>query len=129
MYKSLKDVALLENEWVGPALIGSIEFESDGQYIFQGALVPTTERLFVNLERSDREITRHVIDYTDISIVTLERRAISGKVLNFWINNRIEVSMNVTSEKDLKKFLEFYRKHRARALKFDKMRFEKTYQI
>ena len=129
MYKSLKDVALLENEWIGPALIGAIEFESDGQYIFQGALVPTTERLFVNLERSDREITRHVIDYTDISIVTLERRAISGKVLNLWINNRIEVSMNVTSEKDLKKFLEFYRKHRARALKFDKMRFEKAYQI
>lgn len=129
MYKSLTDVALLENERIGPGLIGSIEFESEGQYIFQGALIPTTERLFVNLERSDEELTRHEIDYTDISIVTVERRAISGKVLNFWIDDRVEVSMNVTSEKDLKKFMEFYRKHRAHALKFDKMRYGKAFQI
>ena len=129
MYKSLTDVALLENERIGPGLIGSIEFESEGHYIFQGALIPTTERLFVNLERSDEELTRHEIDYTDISIVTVERRAISGKVLNFWIDDRVEVSMNVTSEKDLKKFIEFYRKQRAHALKFEKMRYGKAFQI
>lgn len=129
MYKSLTDVALLENEWIGPSLIGSIEFESDGQYIFQGALVPTTERLFVNLERSDGGVSCHQMDYTDISIVTVEQRALMGKVLNFWIGKKIEVSMNVTSEKSLIKFLEFYRKHRARALRFEKMSYEKMHQI
>lgn len=129
MYKSLTNVALLENEWIGPGLIGTIEFESDGQYIFQGALIPTTERLFVNLEKSDGGVANHQINYTDISIVTIERRALSGKILNFWIDDRVEVSMNVTSEKDLKKFMEFYRKHRAHALKFEKMRYGKTFQI
>lgn len=129
MYKSLTNVALLENEWIGPGLIGTIEFESDGQYIFQGALIPTTERLFVNLDKSDGGVANHQINYTDISIVTIERRALSGKILNFWIDDRVEVSMNVTSEKDLKKFMEFYRKHRAHALKFEKMRYGKTFQI
>ncbi|WP_052254631.1 PH domain-containing protein [Salinicoccus sp. YB14-2] len=129
MYKSLTNVALLENEWIGPGLIGTIEFESDGQYIFQGALIPTTERLFVNLEKSEGGVANHQINYTDISIVTIERRALSGKILNFWIDDRVEVSMNVTSEKDLKKFMEFYRKHRAHALKFEKMRYGKTFQI
>lgn len=129
MYKSLTNVALLENEWIGPGLIGTIEFESDGQHIFQGALIPTTERLFVNLEKSDGGVANHQINYTDISIVTIERRALSGKILNFWIDDRVEVSMNVTSEKDLKKFMEFYRKHRAHALKFEKMRYGKTFQI
>lgn len=129
MYTKLTDVALLENERIGPGLIGTIEFERDGQYIFQGALIPTTERLFVNLERDGEGVTRHQIDYKDISIVTVERRALSGKILNFWIGDKLEVSMNISSEKNLKKFLEFYRNHRARALKFEKMRYEKTHQI
>ena len=129
MYEKLTDVALLENEFIGPSLIGAIEIESDGQYVFQGALVLTTERLFVILEKSDGGVVHHQIDYTDISIVTVESRVLSGKILNFWIGRKIEVSMNVLSEKKLNKFLMFYRKHRARALKFDKMRYEKTYQI
>ncbi|HIV82399.1 MAG TPA: hypothetical protein H9994_06790 [Candidatus Salinicoccus merdavium] len=129
MYENLTNVALLENEFIGPGLIGEVEIESDGQYIFQGALVPTTERLFVNLERGDEGATRHQIDYRDISIVTVEHRVLAGKILNFWIGNKIEVSMHVLSEKKLNKFLMFYRKHRARALHFEKMRYEKTHQI
>ena len=129
MYEKLTDVALLENEFIGPSLIGAIEIESDGQYVFQGALVPTTERLFVNLEKSDGRVVHHQIDYTDISIVTVEQRVLSGKVLNFWIGRKIEVSMNVLSEKKLNKFLMFYRKHRARALRFEKMSYEEMHQI
>lgn len=127
MYTNLTNVALLENEWIGPGLFGTIEFESGGQYIFQGALVPTTERLFVNLERSDGGMIPHQIDYADISLVTVEQRALSGKVLNFWVGRKIEVSINILSDKKLNKFLKFYRKYRARALKFEKMRYEKTH--
>lgn len=129
MYGNLTDVALLENEYIGPSLIGTIEIESDGQYVFQGALVPTTERLYVNLEKSDGEVFHHQIDYRDISIVTVENRVLTGKILNFWIGSKIEVSMNVLSEKKLNKFLMFYRKHRARALHFEKMSYEKVHQI
>ena len=125
-YVNLTNVALLENEFIGLA-IGEVEIESDGRYIFPGALVPTTERLFVNLKR--RRGHRRQIDYRDISIVTVEHRVLAGKILNFWIGNKIEVSMHVLSEKKLNKFLMFYRKHRARALHFEKMRYEKTHQI
>ena len=129
MHENLTNVALLENEFIGPSLIGEIEIESDGQYVFQGALVPTTERLYVNLEKGDGGVTHHQIDYTDISIVTVEHRVLVGKILNFWIGNKIEVSMYVLSENKMNKFLMFYRKHRARALHFEKTRYEKTHQI
>ena len=50
MHENLTNVALLENEFIGSSVIGEIEIQSDGQYVFQGALVQTTERLYVNLE-------------------------------------------------------------------------------
>lgn len=122
----LKNHILSENEAIGPELIGTIEFESDGRYIFQGSLVPTTERLFVNVENTDGELQSHQLDYTDISLVTVENRPLSGRIVHFWIGKKVEVSMNVTHEKNLKKFLEFYRKYRARALKYDNYIFEKA---
>ncbi|MCD2137450.1 PH domain-containing protein [Salinicoccus halitifaciens] len=131
MYKNkslydLSDIELAENEAIGPELIGTIEFENDGRYIFQGALILTTERLFVNIEKPDGEIEHHQLKYTDISLVTVENRALSGKIVHFWIGKKIEVSMNVTHDKNLQKFLAFYRKHRARALKYENYIFEEA---
>lgn len=132
MYKNkslydLTDIELSKNEAIGPSLVGSIEFESEGKYIFQGALIPTTERLFVNIETTGGEVEHHQLSYTDISVVTVENRPLSGKVVHLWMGRKIEVSMNVTHDKNLQKFLAFYRKHRARALKYENYAYEEMY--
>ncbi len=131
MYKNrslynLSDVALLENEAIGPSLVGGIEYEYDGRYVYQGAIIPTTERLFINIEKPTGEVEHHELDYTDISLVTVENRPLSGKILHLWKGRRIEVSINVTREKDLKRFLEFGRKYRARALKYEHYTYEEV---
>src|SRR5690625_4747549 len=132
MYKNkslydLSDIELAENEAIGPSLVGGIEVESEGRYIFQGALIPTTERLFVNIEKATGEVEHHPLNYTDISVVTVENRPLSGKMVHLWIGKKIEVSMNVTHDKNLQKFLAFYRKHRARALKYENYIYEETH--
>lgn len=129
MYKNknlydLSNIELAAHEAIGPELVGTIEFENDGKYIFQGALVLTTERVFVNIENVDGEIEHHQLKYTDISLVTVENRALSGKIIHFWLGKKIEVSMNVTHDKNLQKFLEFYRKYRARALQYENYIYE-----
>jgi hypothetical protein len=115
----LSDVALFEHEVIGPELVGTIEFDVSGQHMFEGALVVTTKRLFVNVIDKYGDILKKDIRLKDISDVRRDEQFLLGKGCHIWIDNEVIVSMYGLQEAKLDKFINFIRKYRARALHID----------
>lgn len=119
MYKKLKDMEnaeLFENEVVGPELIGTIEYEQGGRYEFEGAIIPTTHRLFIRNIDQNNEIKTESVMLKDITGISRENLLMVGRVIHIWIGENIGVSLKCVSEGKIDKFLEFLYKYRTREL-------------
>lgn len=119
MYKRLKDmgnIELFENEVVGPALVGTVEYEQDGRHEFYGAIIPTTHRLFIRIYINEREIESRGVLYQDITGVSEEKLLMLGTVVHFWIGEHIGISLKSVSDGDIDRTLEFLYKYRTREL-------------
>lgn len=116
--KSLGDVELRDSEVIGPELIGTIEYEKNGCHAFYGAIIPTTERIFVNIRHGDR-IDRHPVEYSEISGISTENLLMVGNIIHIWIGREIKISMKSVSDGKLDKFLSFLYKYRSRQLRLD----------
>ncbi|GAB3059421.1 PH domain-containing protein [Salinicoccus sesuvii] len=116
--KSLGDVELRGNEVIGPELVGTIEYEKNGCHSFYGAIIPTTERIFVNI-RSEDGIDRHPVEYKDITGISTENLLMVGNIIHIWIGREIKISMKSVSDGKLDKFLSFLYKYRSRQLRLD----------
>lgn len=112
----LSDVARFENEATGPELVGTIEFEVDGQHMFEGALVPTTQRLFVNVVDKYGEVLKRDIRLEDITDIREDKQFLLGNGFHIWVGNEVVISMYGVQQAKRDKFIEFLRKYRARAL-------------
>ncbi|MHC0551968.1 PH domain-containing protein [Salinicoccus sp. CNSTN-B1] len=116
--KDLDDMALYEDEVVGPELIGTVEYEKDGHHSFHGGIIPTTHRLFIKL-RQGEEIETHAVEYKDITGITTENLLLVGNIIHIWIGSEIVISMKSVSDGKLDKFLDFIYRYRAKRLKLD----------
>lgn len=116
--KSLEDVELYKDEVIGPELVGTIEYEKDGEHSFYGAIIPTTHRLFVNIREVDT-VKHHPVEYKEITGITTENLLMVGNIIHIWIGNEIVISMKSVSDGKLDKFLNYLYKHRARRLRLD----------
>ncbi|TVT27703.1 hypothetical protein FO441_08325 [Salinicoccus cyprini] len=116
--KSLDNVELRDDEVVGPEIVGTIEYEKDGFHSFYGAIITTTQRVFVNIRREDG-IESHPVEYSDISGISTENLLMVGNIIHIWIGNEIKISMKSVSDGKLDRFLSFLYKYRSRQLRLD----------
>ncbi|MFD2831465.1 PH domain-containing protein [Corticicoccus populi] len=112
----LSDVALFENEVTGTELAGTIEFEINEQHIFEGALVPTTRRLFVNVYDRYGNVLKQSIRLEDITDIRQSRQILLGNILHIWVGNEVLITMHGIPQIKLEKFVRFLRKYRAKAM-------------
>ncbi|MFC3418635.1 PH domain-containing protein [Salinicoccus hispanicus] len=116
--KSLERIRLRDDEVIGPELVGTIEYEKNGFHSFYGAIIPTTERVFVNIRHEDG-IDSHPVEYSEISGISTENLLMVGNIVHIWIGKEIKISMKSVSDGKLDKFLNFLYKYRSRQLRLD----------
>lgn len=121
-FLDLSNVARFESEGFGPEIMGTIEFEFGSKQIYQGALVPTTHRLFLNLEDEEGGIFTEEINLKDITYIKSFKEFLLGNEIQIWTGDKIAVRMHGITDFRLHKFLVFLRKHRAKQLNIEDTR-------
>lgn len=112
----LTDVALYELEVKGPELIGMIEIDMHEQYMFEGALIPTTERLFVNVFDKYGNVLKREIPLEDITNIKLRKMFLLDDTVEIWIGSEVLIRMYGIKQMKLGRFKAFIQRHRARKL-------------